>query len=313
MPKKIEGQAEMGSISCSGGGTFTGAFSGSPRISGTFEANGGFIANENQGNVDFRVESDDDDSMIFVDADQNCVGFGVSSPSDYDDSYNRHIVVGDDANTGRNGAVITGYTSTDNGLFARLNFCNTRASSHTNRRGAMIDGYSGSDAASGGAEAHSMRFSTTNASGTTTQCLELSENGDIIVPLLGASLDVQTGSNNELTTSSDARMKDDRGELSTGLASIMGLKPRYYTWKKTPDAPKELGFFAQEVHPFIPEGGRRVDVLDGEGNKVDDQWGINTRAIVATLVKATQEQQEYIEGLEKRVAKLESLVERLAK
>jgi hypothetical protein len=53
---------------------------GTVTIAGAFTANGGAVFNENSGDYDFRVESNDNTHMLFVDAGNNRVGINNSSP-----------------------------------------------------------------------------------------------------------------------------------------------------------------------------------------------------------------------------------------
>jgi hypothetical protein len=52
-----------------------------PTISGVLTANGGAVFNEASADVDFRIESDGDANMLFVDGGNNRVGIGTGSPS----------------------------------------------------------------------------------------------------------------------------------------------------------------------------------------------------------------------------------------
>jgi len=72
-------------VSSAGTGTHYGIYSNTPGgtndYSGMFYA-GNFVANEVGGNYDFRVESDTNTNMFFLDASTNRVGIGTAVPSD---------------------------------------------------------------------------------------------------------------------------------------------------------------------------------------------------------------------------------------
>jgi len=119
--------------------------------------------------------------------------------------------------------------------------------------------------------------------------MAISSAGVVNLAQLGASLDVQTDGSKNLITSSDKRLKNDLGELKSGLKEILKLKPKYFSWKNDKENKKTLGFMAQDVNPIIPEAAPH--------DKENDSWGFNTRAVVAHLVKAVQELNNKIEAL----------------
>ena len=93
------------------------------------------------------------------------------------------------------------------------------------------------------------------------------------------------------TALSDINKKKDFEESTIGLNAILGLKPTLYRMKTEDDTDKHLGFMAQEVKEFIPQAYSE----SGEGeNKF---IGLNEMPIIASLVKAIQEQQAQIEAL----------------
>jgi len=109
-----------------------------------------------------------------------------------------------------------------------------------------------------------------------------------------------------LTTSSDARMKEDIKTLEfDGLEKVNALNPVTYKWREKslidgedipmydPDAPNdgiEIGFIAQEAAEIIPQAS--PDYGD------DRQRGLYDRPFIAVLVKAVQELSAKVEALE---------------
>jgi hypothetical protein len=59
------------------------------------------------------------------------------------------------------------------------------------------------------------------------------------------------------------------------------------------EAVTEIGFFADEVNPIIPSAAPKG---------FDGLYGFNDRAVIATLVKAIQEQQEQIQELKNKLS-----------
>lgn len=101
-------------------------------------------------------------------------------------------------------------------------------------------------------------------------------------------------------SASDGRLKDKTRLIDSGLSKVMALKPTYYKWKDDSGFDtrfEELGFIAQEVKSVIPEA---VPLDESNTNVLN----YSDRAIIATLVKAIQEQQAMIEQLQNEIKEL---------
>ena len=169
----------------------------------------------------------------------------------------------------------------------------------------------------GAAAGDGIRFIT---NGTSTECIRITTAGNILCPQLDASSDVQTDGDKNLTTSSDMRLKNPIAELGAGLDKINQLVPRFFSWKNDQENKSQLGFFSQEVHSVCPEAApkspkmvpvstelgednvnvcdkEKVQALDADGN-LDFNWSLNSRAIVALLVKSVQELSAKVTALE---------------
>lgn len=111
-----------------------------------------------------------------------------------------------------------------------------------------------------------------------------------------ASINSSTGA---YTALSDATKKKDFEPSNIGLAAIKALKPTLFRMATdASDAPKQLGFVAQEVKDHIPQAYVEEQNIDASGQE-SVYIGLNDRPIIAALVKAVQE-------LEARVAQLEA-------
>jgi hypothetical protein len=107
-----------------------------------------------------------------------------------------------------------------------------------------------------------------------------------------ASINTSSGA---YTALSDINKKKDFEDSSIGLNAIMGLKPKLYRMKDQDESSsKQLGFIAQEVKDYIPQA-----YIQTKGEK-EDFIGLDDRPIIATLVKAIQEQQAQIEELKNK-------------
>jgi hypothetical protein len=139
-----------------------------------------------------------------------------------------------------------------------------------------------------------------------TALMEVNGEGAVYLSSLAASSDVVTNSSKQLTTSSDKRLKNDLGDCEYGLSEIMQVQPKKYTWKEGPeDQQPTIGFFAQDVHPIMPEAAPR-EAFKNEKDEDDYKWGLNSQTIIAALVNATKEQQTMIEDLKKEIEQLKS-------
>jgi hypothetical protein len=104
-------------------------------------------------------------------------------------------------------------------------------------------------------------------------------------------------------TSSDYRLKENVQPMQDALDTISQLNPVTYTWKA--DGSDGQGFIAHELQAVIPEcvtGDK--DAVDAEGKP--QYQGVDTSFLVATLVKAVQEQQATITALTARITALEA-------
>lgn len=105
---------------------------------------------------------------------------------------------------------------------------------------------------------------------------------------------------------SDARAKENVQSITTGLNTILQLRPVTYNWKNSnsedvatasittsvangpsEDAQQQYGFLAQEVESILPDAVK----TDEEGHKM-----INYMAIIPMLVQAVQELQVTVEA-----------------
>ena len=111
------------------------------------------------------------------------------------------------------------------------------------------------------------------------------------------------GTSITFNTYSDYRLKENVQPMVGALDKIAQLNPVTYNWKS--DGSDGQGFIAHELQAVVP------DCVSGEKDAVDDEGnpkhqGIDTSFLVATLVKAIQEQQAIITALEARIAALEA-------
>ena len=110
------------------------------------------------------------------------------------------------------------------------------------------------------------------------------------------------GSTGAYTALSDVNKKKDFEASAIGLETVMQLQPKLFRMlDDADDAPKQLGFIAQEVQPFIPQAYSEQDGPDGQ-----KFIGLQDRPIIAALTKAIQEMKAIIDTQAERIAVLEA-------
>lgn len=134
-----------------------------------------------------------------------------------------------------------------------------------------------------------------NLSATNTR---ISGNGGYVVFFDDTFQDVYV---RNVYTNSDARSKINISGLNNSLQTVMRLRPKTYSWAKSPNADKrdsrEIGFIAQEIEQVIPE----AVVTDPEGNKL-----VNYMTVIPLLTGSIQELTARIAALEEEIRILKS-------
>jgi hypothetical protein len=99
---------------------------------------------------------------------------------------------------------------------------------------------------------------------------------------------------------SDLRLKQNIADLPSQLSNIMALRPVEFDYIASEGGGHQIGFIAQEMQDVYPDvvGERAPD-----GMLTITGWSKTE----ARLVKAMQEQQEIINDLRARVARLEGV------
>lgn len=110
---------------------------------------------------------------------------------------------------------------------------------------------------------------------------------------------------------SDLREKENIADLDYGLDEVMQLHPVTYSWKQWPEQGTRIGLIAQEVEPILGEVVKKEQDIqkDEHGNVIstsDYTYGMSYDQLIPVLIKAIQEQQQVIIGLENRIEELET-------
>jgi hypothetical protein len=240
------------------------------------------VINEDSDDVDFRVESNGNANMLFVNGGTDQVIFGANSTTDI--TFDTVVAI---EGTGSNSPVLRIDTNATNKT-AELHLVNNDSSGASS--GASIAFYEG----------------------TTRQTyLHHSFNGGYfqIVTTGGEVFRINEGgtvASGDFNDTSDRGLKENIADIADGTSIIKQLKPRTFKWKgEKADRGDSAGFIAQEVKEVLP------NLIDGE--EYDDskpleernKLSVRTHGIVSYLTKALQESIAKIEALETRVTTLE--------
>jgi hypothetical protein len=244
------------------------------------DVNGNAVFNSDLGNFDFNIKGDTDGNLFFSDASADKIGIGTSSPGykldvDGDASAdNLYLISGTSSavNVFRNST--TGSGGTDGAYVGNID----NAFYVQNLENASLILATDNDAAN-----TSIILKNTGVvqfTGYTNGTLSTDVDGNI--------------------SASDGRLKTITNKLDSGLNKVLKLNPVYYKWNKDSGFNTkytELGFIAQDVKKVIPEA---VPNEETETNRLN----YSDRAIIATLVKAVQEQQIQIEQLQQELKRI---------
>ena len=272
--------------------------SGSANIAGGIlnagAAGSASVFNEDGTTADFRVESDSNTHMLFVDGGLNRVGINTSSPDcilNIVDASSPVMRIKDTTND----CTLQAYAQNTNAhIGTSSNHDFALDTNNTERMRLNTDG--------------DILFGVTSLS-TTGAYFESSSNARMVLSLGSSTTSnsvvaayknpngtvgtVSTnGSATAYNTSSDARLKDVTG-FARGLDVINNLNPVAYNWKA--DGKADEGLIAQEVEELVPNAISQTE---------DGYYQMDYSKLVTHLVKGMQEQQEQIESLKSEIADL---------
>ena len=250
-----------------------------------------------------------DTNTLFVDAANNRVGVGSSSPATRLDVAQVSRYTFDLANsyTLQTSLNAAGSAFADDFKNAAQHIWQTSGAERMriDASGNLLVGrtsnnsYSGNVHATGFSSVGTAQFNIVSPSASTPFEWVMRTGNEMQFYVNNASVLATLSSSGVWTNASDARYKENIRPITYGIAEVMQLQPRAYNiigFDK-----EEIGFVAQEVEVLLPE------LVESVRNSVtnEDRLTLSYGQLSAVLVKAIQDQQAIIEALEARIVSLE--------
>jgi hypothetical protein len=104
---------------------------------------------------------------------------------------------------------------------------------------------------------------------------------------------------------SDVRLKENIADYGKGLAELLQVRPRQFTFKASPEFGECYGVIAQEIEGVFPE---TVKLTEGEvdGKAVTDLRSFDASALTFALINAVKELSAQLDAAATRIASLEA-------
>jgi len=251
---------------------------------------------------------DIDSGTLHVDATNNRVGIGTSSPSNSLHLYGSSSALRVERTGSDSAALITkttlGHYGVGTGIGTASNCFNVydyNASAERMRIDSSGNVLVGSTSVVG-----TGKFQSAKNSGYCSTMYSIGNGADYIQFWNGSevgSIKRVGGTSVSYNTSSDYRLKENVLPMSGSIDRLKQLKPSTWSWVQ--DGSHGEGFLAHEAQSVVPEAVHGTkDAVDDEGNPV--YQGIDQSKLVPLLTAALQEAITKIENLETRIEALEA-------
>ena len=279
----------------------------------------GVVFNDASADRDFRVESNGNANMLFVDGGNDRIGIGTSSPSEQvnlvgSSGTSKIRFDGDSSNLQNNFIGITGYDDliiasdeANSGSASTIQFRVDGSERMRVESGNLLINNTGASPLDSGRvriynnTAQDALKTYQATSGTTCLWNRIDHTASFFAVFRISTTTVGTintnGSSTSYNTSSDYRLKESVSYDFDATTRLKQLKPCRFNWIADETNTLVDGFLAHEVQTIVPEAitGEK-DAVDGDGNIIPQQ--IDQSKIVPLLVKTIQELEARITALE---------------
>jgi len=333
------------SVSASAGGSFAGnigmggtlAVTGAATVTGVVTANGGAVFNEGSADVDFRVESNGNANMIFVDGGNDRVGIGTATlanklevdggsaetrlrvSSTGTDLREAGIILANSSKSNDNDGIVISHGGAVT-TFDDLGGTELMRIQQTGNHAQLLIGVTDTTPFGAGAPGQIIALNDATRYGGIFGCDNVANRHALVfVNPNGEVGSIRTnGTATSFETSSDYRLKENVTTSWDATTRLKQLKPSRFNFIADADTTVD-GFLAHEVSSIVPEavGGAKDAVrvwnageelpdgvsagdnkLDADGNTIPDMQGIDQSKLVPLLVKTIQELEARITALE---------------
>ena len=306
-------------------------------VTGVLTANGGAVFNEGSADVDFRVESNGNANMIFVDGGNDRVGIGTATlanklevdggsaetrlrvSSTGTDLREAGIILANSSKSNDNDGIVISHGGAVT-TFDDLGGNELMRIAQTGNHGLLLIGVTDSTPFGAGAPGQIVALNDATRYGGIFGCDNVANRHALVfVNPNGEVGSIRTnGTGTSFETSSDYRLKENVTTSWDATTRLKQLKPSRFNFIADADTTVD-GFLAHEVSSIVPEavGGAKDAVrvwnageelpdgvsagdnkLDADGNTIPDMQGIDQSKLVPLLVKTIQELEARITALE---------------